>query len=190
MSIRSIDTFLDSPTGLVVLLAILLMIETPLYVLLRKKRCPFIGQILVLVSLVYVSLVFLLLSFAFPVKGKVSAGVTPRLWIVGILLCTLYLAGRIKKGNEKPDPSVPGSQLRMAFLFILLCVGYLGIIDLVGFFPASFFFLLIGMRLLSYKHPLGLIVLSLGWIAFLYVVFYSLLSVPFPEGILIPYLFG
>ncbi len=185
MTIRSIDTFLDSPIGLLVLLLIFIGIEIPLYVFLRRKRSPYTGQILVLVSLAYLSLVFLLLSFAFPVKGQVSAGVTPRLWIAGILLCTLYLAVRIKTGKEKPDPSLPGSQLRMVFLYILLSVGFLGIIDLLGFFLASFLFLLIGMRLLSYTRPIGLLAFSLGWIAFLYVVFYSLLSVPLPEGILI-----
>ncbi|MCX7787969.1 MAG: tripartite tricarboxylate transporter TctB family protein [Spirochaetes bacterium] len=190
MTIQRINTFLDSPLGLGVLLVFLAGIEIPLYLFLRRKESPYKSQILILVSLVYLSLVFLLLSFAFPVKGKVSAGVTPRLWILGILLCSLYLAIRINKGKEKSDPSVSSSQSRMVFLYILLCLGYLGAIDLLGFFPASFFFLLIGMRLLSYTHPVGLIVLSLGWIAFLYLVFYSLLSVPFPEGILIPYLLG
>lgn len=190
MTIQGINRFLDSPEGLLLLLAILLGIETLAYLYLRRKKSPYKGQMLVLLFLVYLSLVFLLLSFAFPAKGQVSAGVTPRLWIAGILLCTLYLAARIKRGKEKYDPSVPGSQLRMVIIFIILCVGYLTIIDLVGFFPASFLFLLIGMRLLSYTHPVGLIALSLGWIIFLYVVFYSLLSVPFPEGILLSYLWG
>jgi putative tricarboxylic transport membrane protein len=190
MKIQSIDRFLDSPGGLLLLLAILLGIETLFYLFLSRKKSPYKGQILVLVFLVYFSLVFLLLSFAFPVKGQVSAGVAPRLWIVGILLCTLYLAARIKRGKEKYDPTITVSQLLMVFIFILLCVGYLAIIDLVGFFPASLLFLLIGMRLLSYTHPVGLIALSLGWIIFLYVVFYSLLSVPFPEGLLLSYLWG
>lgn len=190
MTIQHIDKFLDSPAGLLLLLTILLGIETLVYVFLHRKKSPYKGQILVLLFLVYLSLIFFLLSLAFPVKGQVSAGVTPRLWIVGVLLCTLYLAARIKRSKEKHDPGVPGSHLRMVFMFILLCVGYLAIIDLVGFFPASLLFLLIGMRLLSYTHPVGLIALSLGWIIFLYVVFYSLLSVPFPEGLLLSYLWG
>lgn len=190
MTIQGIDTFLDSPTGLFIALTILAGIEGVLYGLLRRKKSSYKGQILVLVGLVYVSLLFFLLSLAFPVKGQVSAGVTPRLWIAGILLCVLYLAVQLKKGKEKPDPSVPGSQLTMVFLFIALCLGYLGIIDIVGFFPASILFLLIGMRLLSYTQPIGLVALSIGWLVFLYVVFYSLLSVPFPEGILFPYLLG
>jgi hypothetical protein len=146
------------------------------------------GQFVVLVALVYVSVVFFIMTFGFRKSGSVSAAAVPRLWIFGILACCTYLLVIMIRGTEAPDPS--SSSFLKPIQYILLCLVYVILIPYLGFFIASLAFLVIGIVILSYRKWLVIIGIAVGWLAFSYFLFYKLLFVPLPEGLLIKLLQG
>ncbi len=125
--------------------------------------------------------VFLFLSFGFPVKGEVSAAVVPRLWIVLLLAFCAYVFVQTLRGEEKPDPT--GGHVKLALFYVGMTICYIALIGVFGFFVTSILFLTAGMRFLAYRRWPVIVPVVIGWIAMSYFVFYRLLFVPFPEGI-------
>ena len=78
----------------------------------------------------------------------------------------------------------------MPIKFIAATVGYIVLMVLVGYFIASLAFLAVTMTLLSYRRRLVILAISCGWMVFSYLVFYRVLFVPLPQGLLINTLFG
>jgi hypothetical protein len=61
---------------------------------------------------------------------------------------------------------------------------------LIGYFVASLVFITVAMTMLSYKRRFVILAISGGWMVFSYLVFYRLLYVPLPQGLLITAIFG
>jgi hypothetical protein len=155
----------------------------------KRSGCKeYAGQAVVIMALALVSALFLVLTLWFPVRGEVSAAVVPRLWILGIFACLAYLAVKILRKTEAPDEAA--GDLPLPLKFMAVTVGYIALMVLVGYFIASFFFLIVTMSLLSYRRRVVILVVSAGWMVFSYLVFYRVLFVPLPQGIIIRALFG
>lgn len=184
MALGGLGQFLDSLPGLAVMVAALAAVLAALrFPLARWQQGRYTGRVLVVVALMFVALVFLLLSVWFPARGEVSAAAVPRLWVFGLMACCLYLLVRTFRGGEAADPR--SDHLSLVLLYMGLSVGYLVLIQLLGFFLSSFLFLVAAMSVLGYRKRLVLLAVAVGWVAFAYLVFYRMLFVPLPEGLLV-----
>ncbi len=187
--LRQTAIFLNTKAGFLVLLATMAVFILVFIILSRvvvKKQ--YRGQFVVLATLVSVSLAFFVMTFAFRKSGSVSADVVPRLWIAGILACAVYLLAVILRGTESPDPS--GGSLLPPIRYILICLAYLLIMPWLGFFIGSVIFLVAGMLVLSYRKWFVILCVSVGWLAFSYLLFYKLLFVPLPMGKILETIIG
>jgi hypothetical protein len=186
---KQLGVFLNSTTGIWVLCAALLVLLFAGRVVMKRSRGKeYSGQVMVIMALALVSAYFLVLTFWFPVRGEVSAAVVPRLWILGIFACLAYLAVKIIGKTETPDEAA--GDLPLPLRFMAVTAGYIVLMVLVGYFIASFFFLVVTMTLLSYRRRVVMLAVSAGWMVFSYLVFYRVLFVPLPQGIVIRALFG
>jgi hypothetical protein len=189
MPSKQLGIFLNSTAGFwAVCAGLAVLLFAGRFVLRRFIGKDYQGQAMVILTLALVSVVFLALTIWFPVRGEVSAAVVPRLWIAGILACLVYLIVKILNKTESPD-EVAGD-LSLPIKFILATLGYIVLMVLVGYFIASVIFLAVTMTLLSYRRRLVILAISCGWMVFSYVVFYRVLFVPLPQGLLINALFG
>jgi hypothetical protein len=189
MPSKQLGIFLNSKMGLLALCAgLLVLLFLGRIAMKRLVAKKYIGQAMVIMALGLVSAVFLVLTMWFPVRGEVSAAVIPRLWIAGIYACLIYLFVKILRKTESPDEA-PGD-LVLPIKFMAAILGYIVLMVLVGYFIASLFFLGVAMTLLSYRRRLVILAIGCGWIAFSYLIFYRVLYVPLPTGLLINALFG
>lgn len=186
---KQLGQFLNSMPGLWTICAIILVLVL-LGRLATKKALAreYRSQFSVILTLGLTSVVLLALTWWFPVRGQIPASVVPRIWILGIYACLAYLVSKILRRTEDPDP-VDGD-LALTFKFIAVCVAYIAFMVVVGYFAASLAFLIAAMALLSYRRRLVILGVGVGWMAFSYLVFYRLLFVPLPRGLLISAIFG
>ena len=183
MTLSQLGEFLDSTAGLGVIVACLAVLLLVIRIPARKwKEGRYTGGILTIAAICLVGLVFLLLSLWFPIRGEVSAAVIPRLWVAGLLACCLYLLVRTLRGREEADARA--GDLGLVFRFMGLSVGYLVLIYLVGYYISTFLFLVAAVITLGYRHWLRLLAVAGGWVVFIYVVFFRVLYVPLPGGVL------
>jgi len=186
---KQLGIFLNSTPGFWALCAGLLVLIFAGRILMKKPfGKEYLGQGTVILTLMLVSAVFLALTIWFPVRGEVSAAVIPRLWILGIYACLAYLVVKILRKTESPDEAA--GDLKLSFKFIFATIGYIVLMVLIGYFIASLVFIAVTMTMLSYKRRFVIISISAGWMVFSYLVFYRLLYVPLPQGLLITALFG
>jgi len=171
-----------------ILAALLVLLFAGRSVIKKTSGKVYLGQILVIMALAFLSLVFLVMTIWFPVRGEVSAAVVPRIWIAGIFACLIYLFIHILRKTEDPDE--PAGDVGLSFKFMGITLAYIVLMVLVGYFIASLCFLAATMTLLSYRRPLVILAISFGWMLFSYLVFFRVLFVPLPRGILINALFG
>ena len=184
MTLERLGKFLDSTAGLGVILLCLAAVLVPIWLLVRKwNGGRYTGQILSISAIMLVSLAFFVLSFWFPARGEVSAAVVPRIWVGLLWVFCLYLLVRTLRGREEP-PSRTGD-LSVVFQFMGLAIGYLVLIQLLGYFISTFLFLIAAMTMLAYRRWLRLLAIVGGWVVFVYLVFYRVLFVPLPKGMLI-----
>lgn len=187
--IGDFGSFLNSKTGLLVVLGVFLVYLIIGYIAakpLAKKH--YRGQFVVILALIFISILFLIITYSFRKSGVVHSGVIPRIWIFGILACCIYLLISIFSGKESPDPEA--GSLQRPLIFILVTLIYIVLMPFVGFFLASFIFLIVGIVILEYRKWGVILAVSVGWIAFNYFLFYKLLFVPFPQGIILKILQG
>lgn len=183
MTLSQLGVFLDSTAGMGVILACLTASLAAIRVPTRKwQDGRYTGGILAIAAIALVGFVFLLLSFWFPIRGEVSAAVIPRLWVAGLWACCLYLLVRTLRGRE--DPDAPARGLSLVFEFMGLSVGYLVLMYLVGYYLSTLLFLIAAIITLGYRRWLRLLAVAGGWVIFVYVVFFRLLYVPLPGGVL------
>ncbi|GAB1482464.1 hypothetical protein MASR2M78_12790 [Treponema sp.] len=186
---KQLGIFLNSPTGFWAICATLLVLLFAGRLIMKKFiGREYIGQALVILAIAYMSAIFFALTLWFPVRGEVSAAVIPRLWIVAIFACLAYLFAKIIRKTETPDEEA--GDISLPIKFILAIFVYIVLMVLIGYFLSSIVFIAATMTLLSYKRRLVILAISGGWMIFSYLVFYRMLYVPLPQGILINALFG
>jgi hypothetical protein len=67
---------------------------------------------------------------------------------------------------------------------ILLCVLYAASWTVIGYFPATFCYVVLQLKLLGERRWWLVLALACGAVLLVYVVFYRLLQLPFPGGML------
>ncbi|MDX9898762.1 MAG: tripartite tricarboxylate transporter TctB family protein [Spirochaetia bacterium] len=189
MPFKELGSFLNSKPGFLAICAVIMALLLVGRAILKKCISKeYLGQALVLLSLGLIAAMLLLLTIWFPVRGEVSAAVVPRLWIVAIFACLIYLFVLIVKKTEKPDQD--RGDIVLTAKFMAATAAYIVLMFLVGYYIASIIFLVVAMALLSYRRRIVTMSLGIGWMVFSYLVFYKLLYVPLPQGLLINALFG
>ncbi len=145
-----------------------------------KLRYKF-GRIMIPLFFIFLSIIFYLITYSFPVNEKVGPSVVPRLWIAFIIPLSLYLLFDILR-KDKENIEIPKGDIPIVWKFFLLLVVYLISMIYIGYFISSFLFVFFAMLLLGYKKYSTMVLISAGWIVFSYFVFYRMLFVPLPTG--------
>lgn len=151
-----------------------------------------VGEAVVPAMLLLVGGLFLLATSVFPQSNEVGAAAVPRLWLITLIpLCLVLLhqtwtanrssVGRIAASDPETSDTIARSPGTVWPLFGLLLVYVLGVVWL-GYYVATFLFLMIAMFLLGERNFIRAGSVSVGWLAFSYVVFARILFVPLPTG--------
>jgi len=125
-------------------------------------------------------------------KSYTSAGSYPMAASATMLVCSLVIL--FKTARAEPAPAHEGEGVWPHFVRVIVppvvlwvtlaIVGYMALLDVLGFIASSFAFLVISMRLLGGKRwGLNALVSALS-LAAIYVVFQAAFSVVLPEGTL------
>jgi putative tricarboxylic transport membrane protein len=129
---------------------------------------------------------------AFPVVPgqQLGAGFLPKLVGAGLLLCGLGLVGRSLRGTAYDDlvaaPTSSWRDIGSALLILATIAAYIGLADQLGFMLVAPLCLLAVFRVLRVRwgQALGF---ALGGTLLVHLVFYKLLRVPLPWGVLRPW---
>ena len=183
--------YLGKGSGLGILIVLMAAIFVAAgFLLNRSKLRNYTGRILVPLFFIEFASVFGIIVLGFPeMKGdEVGPGVVPFLWIIGILVLALFLLIRGFMGKEEVDPKW-GETVKV-IIFIGMTILYLFMMQIIGYTLATLAYLIGGMLYLSYKNWKVMITISVVWVIFSYFIFFKLLYVPLPKGILIEWIFG
>lgn len=174
---KVLSTFVNGLISIVLFLIILLF----LYFV---KRPLFNGEVIIPVSLLFISLFLFIETLSFPagkLGGSAGPAVMPRLWISGMILFSLWLL--FGKKSELKTTEEESLNLRKALSLAILMGFYIIATGILGFYLSTFIFILLGVYLLSYKRYWVALLFSAGFVAFSYLVFKTILMVPLPTGI-------
>ncbi len=109
-----------------------------------------------------------------------GAELFPRLVLATMILLAVLLALGVGASKmDRPAPAPPMVWLTAAALIV-----FMGLVELVGMWPASFVFLIGLGRLWGEKNLLGLAASALGLCLALYFLFVRTLGATFPRGLL------
>lgn len=135
-------------------------------------------------------------AFLFERRLRYPANVFPNIAIVLLVSCSLiifirtFTKGVNTEGTEKSEEKKDGPSKKVLFLMIGSFI-YLGVMNFLGFYVASFIFLVILAYLLQdlstpkKKRLLGSLLMSIIMIVLVFLLFRIFLKVPTPQGFLI-----
>ncbi len=150
---------------------------------LKSRLFHYTGRILFPIFFISLSLFFWMLSARFADGDAYGPAVVPRLWAFLLTLCSLILYLKVLAGKESEDPK-PG-RLDIVLRFIVLLMLYIPAIKFIGYFISTIVFLPVAMWLLGYRNRIAIIVITIAWMLLSYVLFFRILHVALPQGILI-----
>ncbi len=183
--------YFNSGRGLAIMITVLTIAFIVIAVLLRRSsKKNYTGRILFPVFFLFMSIGFLVYSSSLSGKldDKVGPAVIPMLWLLGILILSIFLIIRTLLGYEDEDPKL--GRICVVIAFLIGTIFYLFIMIYIGYYIATFLYISIAIYALSYKNLKIILTLSICWITLSYFAFYRLLYVPLPKGILIERIFG
>ncbi len=126
-------------------------------------------------------------SFWFPAPRPgsiVGAATAPRVWILFVIVTGAAVLARWWRGEAAVEASAAG--VRRTLAMVVLIVVYVVLIPGAGFLPATGLMLAGGMLVLGHRSLPTVLLASAGVLAFMYVVFVRILTVPLPSGVLLP----
>ena len=155
------------------------------------KLRPYTGQILLLAAILWIGILFALITFSFPrprgmMVSATDAGTIPRVWASALVPFALLTLWPMVTGKEKPDKSWKNPR-RVAYVLVIIVVSLL-LFDVIGYYLSSGLFIFAIMWLLESRNKVQLIAVPVGWAVFTYLVFAKLLSVSLPVGRLFSFL--
>jgi hypothetical protein len=153
---------------------------------LQEGAVPFIlKEILFAGGAVALSLLFIIQSFKLPD----SAALMPRILAVLIMLLAgimvfqgLAARRRMVKAGQKE--SIPVINVPLVTLFLLFIVGYVALIEVLGYFIATPLFIIGTYMFLNAMKLRNAIFVAAGFCALVYGVFVTVLHLPVPLGLL------
>lgn len=178
--------YFSQGTGLIMWTLLLLagFVGTGLAFHFSSKR-EWTGQAMVPAALMALALLFLAITFDFPGE-QAGPALIPRLWIFCIVVMCSAILFFAARGRTDKDPEA--GRIGFVLLGIVCMVVYYFAIQILGYFISSFIFLALMMYMLSCRKPLLIVLVSTGWVAFSYLVFYKLLYIQLPLGFFENYL--
>jgi putative tricarboxylic transport membrane protein len=141
----------------------------------------YLGNILIPCCLIAVCSLFLVITFGFRVE-EAGPALIPRLWIYLILILSGIILWRIFHGKDEVVPKIERPGL-LALVMVAL-IGYFLAISFLGYFLSSFLFIVLLLHMLSYRKKTLIYLIAGGWCLFSYLVFYRLLYIQLPLGLL------
>jgi hypothetical protein len=154
------------------------------------KLRPFTGQLLTLAAVLWVGVVFFVISFSFPVRfqtGNTTSATIPRVWFYALVPAFILAVYSVIRGRE-PDPKW-GNIMRVAIILGGLVLS-VTVFYMIGYYVSSALFLVLVMWVLGSRKKLELILVPAGWVVFSYVIFAWLLHVRLPVGFVFSGLFN
>ncbi len=149
---------------------------------LKKRVFNYTGRILFPIFFISLSLFFLMLSTRFSSGESYGPAVVPRLWSIFLALFSVILYIKVLAGKEEPDPK-PG-RMDIVFRFIVLLALYIPAINYIGYMISTIIFLPLAMLLLGYRKTIAIVLITILWAVVSYLLFFKLLHVALPVGIL------
>jgi putative tricarboxylic transport membrane protein len=189
MAVESFSSWVAGPGRTFLPLTAAYVVAVVWIFVLRGPMKQFAGRITLDTGLAATGFLAFVLTYGFPsmsFKG-VDAALVPRVW--ASLLVALAVARLVcgLTGKDSPDPAT-GRLDKVFLLMALLTLKFIGI-TWVGYFISAGLFVFICGLLLGYKSLLSLALVAGGWVAFSYFIFYRLLAVPLPTGLLLTAIF-
>jgi putative tricarboxylic transport membrane protein len=173
--------FFSEGIGLLWLISGVAAVLVGLGIAVRFSRLrAYLGNILIPSFLVALSLVFLLLTFDFPVD-EAGPAVIPRLYIAVILVLLGIILLQIFQGKEKAVPRLDSKGF-LALLMAIFIVYFLAM-PYMGYFLSTFLFIVVMLHILGYRKKVFIWVIAGGWALFSYLLFYKLLYIQLPLGV-------
>jgi len=138
------------------------------FVVKRSSRKKYLGRIMLPIFFIMLSMIFFVISYSFPSNEKVGPSVIPRLWIFILIPLNIFLLIDILRQNKEIENI--GENKNIVFGFIALLILYLISIFYLGYFISTFVFLFVGIYILGYRKYLTILLISLGWLLFSYLI--------------------
>ena len=136
--------------------------------------------------LIFLSSYLYYLTLDFPV-GKLAKTTgpasMPRLWIYGLLIFSIWLIIKSIRSSKQTE-TLAGRNISKALGLMGLMAAYILILDYLGYIISTFVFLISGTYLISYRKHLVIFLVTVGFIALSYLVFYKILQVSLPKGMI------
>ncbi|MCB9504171.1 MAG: tripartite tricarboxylate transporter TctB family protein, partial [Deferribacteres bacterium] len=150
------------------------------------KREWITGDTVISTIIFYLSLYLYLMTLGFP-SGKLgqTAGpaAMPRLWLYGLVLFSVLLIFSVIRALNK-EKKIADRSVKKPLSIIALTVAYLLVLDMLGYYLSTLIFLIAGSYLISYRKHAIIISSAVGFVALSWLIFYKILQVPLPVGIL------
>ena len=146
----------------------------------RKNEAIFAG------ALIIISIAFFKETFSFPVILKATEpgpSIMPRIYSIILFFSAIYYA--VKNFRKKRETSENKRSInKMLILAVILTFLYILLIPFLGYFISTVIYLLIIMFIMEERKKSAYIILPSMVLLFSYLIFYKLLLVQFPLGIM------
>lgn len=106
-----------------------------------------------------------------------------RVYPVGLLIFMMFSAIIMIAWPAKTSGKEEGNPKKI-LMTIMLCLAYVGMVEVLGYFLASAIFMAVFMAMMGLRNPLTYIVAIVGVNLGIYLLFVWKLNVPVPSGIL------
>jgi len=151
----------------------------------KYKKISLVGTIYIAVTGLSIAVLFYYMSQYFPIPRQntfVGAATVPQVWI--FFLTAMSVIVLIQNLRGKVAEKIQSGLVKLVWIIIGLITFYTILMPIIGFFPSTLLMLIGGMLSMKYKNYLMIITISIVVVLFMYLVFYKILMVPLPMGIL------
>jgi hypothetical protein len=158
-----------------------------------KKMHEYRGQLLILAAILWMGIIFYLISFSFPVPAPflnivTNAATIPRVWVAALIPVVIITLIPILRRKMDADPKWGNIKLvGMVLGSLFISIALFGV---VGYYVSSAAFILACMWLLGSRSWIELTAVPVGWVLFSYFIFARLLNVRLPVGSIFSSLMG
>ncbi|MBT4286749.1 MAG: hypothetical protein HOD92_05370 [Deltaproteobacteria bacterium] len=160
---------------------LLIIIEGSAAWWIAKNRRDMLGSFLVPATLIVFSLILWAVSRSFP-DEDIGPIVIPQLWGTLIVVFCGYVILTIVRRKADVDPKT--GNLKMLAVVVFLLLVYFFAMDIIGYFLSSFLFLGTLMYVLTYRNHKVIWSISAGWVLFSYLIFFKMLYIALPLGVI------